>query len=89
MQTAIDFDQPAQLERVSDRIAEVVHKFCALRFGGSKRFHMEDLTKYVAGFVQAAPDSAGRILRQLRRQRRVSYRVVNRAASLYEIEGVV
>jgi hypothetical protein len=89
LQTAIDFDQPAQLERVSDRIEALVHHFCSLRFSGSKRFHMEDLAKYVAGFVVVAPDSPGRILRQLRRQRRVSYRVVNRAASLYEIEGVV
>jgi hypothetical protein len=49
---------------------------------------MAELAEFVASAVQVAPDSPGRILRQLRRAGRVDYRIVNRAQSLYEITAV-
>lgn len=87
--TAADADN---LDRVSDRIAGLVYKFCRSRFAAPRvelrQFHMEDLTTYVSADVQVAPDSPGRILRMLRKTGRVGYRVVNRRESLYELTAV-
>lgn len=52
-------------------------------------FHMEELTTYVRERVGIAPDSAGRILRQLRQQGKVDYVVVNRRESLYQLTHVL
>ena len=81
-------EQAANIERVSARIGEAVHKFCKrLDEAGSRRFYMGGLTDYVSGACafSIAPDSPGRILRMLRRAKRIDYVVVNRSQSLYEI----
>jgi hypothetical protein len=70
------------LTRVAARIGAAVLEFC----GRTSQFHMADLAAFVEGRIgSVAPDSAGRILRQLRRAGTVNYRVVDRSASLYEI----
>lgn len=80
-------EQSAQIERVTDRIGFLVFEFCA-NTGAGRRFRMEELTAFVAARAQVAPDSPGRILRQLRRAGHVDYHVVNRAESLYELTAV-
>lgn len=52
------------------------------------RFHMTDLTAYVRRQVPTAPDSAGRILRALRQDGVIDYRLVSRRDSEYEITAV-
>lgn len=49
---------------------------------------MADLTSYVSERSTIAPDSAGRILRDLCKRKVVGYLVVNRAQSLYRLTGV-
>lgn len=81
--------QPAQqreLARVSGRIAEAIVAFCRARVG--EKFFADDLRRYVAAEVQVAPGSCDRILRLLRQSGRVSYRVADRARSLYVVEAV-
>lgn len=74
-------DRP-DLARVSERISAAVLEFC----GRTSRFHMTELVAFVRDRVgTVAPDSASRILRQLRRAGKVRYRVVDRSASLYQI----
>jgi hypothetical protein len=43
---------------------------------------------FVRPILNVAPDSPSRILRELRKQGRVDYIVVNRAASLYRVVAV-
>jgi hypothetical protein len=82
-------EQQANLARVSNNIADIVTNFCRERLAGAREeFHMVDLTTYVNDRSTIAPDSAGRILRDLRRHRIIDYTVVNRAQSLYKITGV-
>lgn len=63
--------QDANLERVAERVATTVLEFCALR----RQFHMVELSDFVRSRVEVAPDSPGRILRELRRAGKVRYRV--------------
>lgn len=53
---------------------------------GPRHFHNQDLLVYVRTHIgeAIAPDSPGRILRELRQRRQLNYRVVNRRASQYE-----
>lgn len=82
-------EQAANLDRVNQNIGGIVAAFCRERLRtGAAEFHMADLTKYVNARSTIAPDSAGRILRDLRRRRVLSYEVVSRAQSLYRIKGV-
>jgi hypothetical protein len=75
--------QHAHLQRVSDRIAGAVIRFCAEH----QQFHLQQLEDFVAGQVEhVTPGSAGRILRDLRRRGQLDYRVLSRRESLYEIE---
>jgi hypothetical protein len=79
--------QAHNLQRVSDNISDVVLRFCKARIG--RHFHAEALVQHVMAFTpKCAPDSPSRILRELRRQGRVDYVVVNRAASLYRVVAV-
>jgi hypothetical protein len=83
-------EQRANLDRVSNNIARLVTDFCRRRLEDRRaEFHMTDLTGYVNARSTIAPDSAGRILRELRRQKVIDYTVVNRAQSLYQVLGVV
>ena len=79
----------ANLERVSNNISQIVADFCRRRFReGRSEFRMTDLTSYVSARSAIAPDSAGRILRDLRKRKVVGYTVVNRAQSLYKLTEV-
>lgn len=79
--TQLALEQQVNLDRVRSRIARSIVAFCNRR----QTFHMEELLAYVEAETQVAPDSPGRILRDLRQQRLINYRVVNRRASLYEV----
>lgn len=83
-QLPLDFDQPAQLARVSGRIAKHVQAFMASKAG--QQFHMAELLAYVTEHAGCAPASPDRILRDLRQRGLVRYSVVDRAASLYEAQ---
>lgn len=77
--------------RVKSRIGKLIVEFCTERlkhFEGT--FFMEELRVYIdrklAGCI--APDSPGRILRQLRQQGELNYIVLFRSQSLYQIKPV-
>lgn len=74
-------EQRAELERVSERLDDLILEFCAV----GRQFHMEELHRFIAARTAAAPGSPDRILRALRQARRLNYRVVSRSASLYEV----
>lgn len=80
-------EQTAQLERVSSRIGKSVLAFCraALRDAYDASFTMQDLTEWVRRETGVAPDSPGRILRDLRQRRLIDYEVTSRAQSLYRL----
>lgn len=80
--------QQEELARVRLKIEAAVVKFAetvpATREG--RVFHMYDLTAAVLRAMPAtAPDSPSRILRNLRQQKRLNYRVLSRRNSLYEL----
>lgn len=92
-QPGLNFDaraeQRANLVRVSNNIADIVTNFCRERLDeGQAEFYMTDLMRYANDRSTVAPDSAGRILRDLRRQKVIDYTVVSRSQSLYRITGV-
>ena len=78
--------------RVRSRIGKLILEFCHFQFGtfADAEFYMEDLRGYVEKRVQGAiaPDSPGRILRQLRQQRQLNYKVISRSKSLYRVVPV-
>ena len=70
--------------RVSSRIGRLILEFC----NQVDTFHMEDLNRFVkrcAGFP-VAPDSPGRILRELRRYGFVHVELISRRGSLYRVK---
>ena len=76
-------EQREHLERVTARIADAILSFAAAHAG--EQWHVEALRRHVERVVGlVAPASADRVLRQLRVDRRLNYRVVSRRASLYE-----
>lgn len=78
--------QDRELTRVTSRIGTAIHAFCTARVG--KTFTAAELREHVATACgTTAPASADRVLRQLRKQGVVAYRVVNRSASTYLVEG--
>jgi Fe2+ or Zn2+ uptake regulation protein len=84
-QLALDWDGPANLERVSSRIGAAVLSFCQAH----KQFHAGELHQHVEQATGvSAPASADRILRDLRQRGVVEYRVVSRRESLYEVVNV-
>ncbi|KKL51677.1 hypothetical protein LCGC14_2293130 [marine sediment metagenome] len=78
--------------RVKSRIGSLILEFCHFKFGtfADAEFYMEELRGYVERRVRGtmAPDSPGRILRQLRQQRQLNYRVISRSKSLYRVVPV-
>lgn len=82
------------LERVTSRIAGHALAFCRLvladRFVDPGQFRMEELRQYVdqAEGRYVAPDSAGRILRDLKQRGLVGYTLISRRESLYRAEWV-
>lgn len=82
-------EQEKQIVRVTGRIRYLIQTFLACRSACSPpTFTMRELQAYVAGGASVAPGSTDRILRLLRRDGHLNYRVVNRAASLYEVLSV-
>lgn len=79
--------QQRNLNRVAGEIAPYVLAFCKAKGDGAK-FHMSELTAYVRARAGIAPDSPGRILRDLRQKKQINYRVINRAESLYELLAI-
>lgn len=77
------FDQQ-QLTRVSGRIGAAILAFHKQRMQTAPAFHAEELREHVQQQTQLAPASADRVLRELRKQGLLNYRVLNRAQSLYE-----
>jgi hypothetical protein len=82
-------EQLANIERVGERIAAYVEEFCRERFeSGATEFRMSELTEHVRSRSLIAPDSAGRILRDLRTRKVLDYEVVRRSESLYRLTAV-
>lgn len=79
--------QDAELDRVSSRIRGAILEFCRARLG--QQFFADELRAHVEQQCgKTAPGSADRILRALRQDGELAYRVINRRKSLYLIEGV-
>lgn len=78
---------PNELQRVEQSIQETVLAFCRERVFDT--FHMEELYAYVKDRITVAPDSAGRVLRELRMKERVGYDLINRRESEYVIRWVI
>lgn len=84
-----DDAQADNIKRVSERISGYVLAFCRWRRETRPVFYMQELTEYVHDRDRgAAPDSAGRILRNLRQKGLVSYQVLSRAESLYVVDWI-
>lgn len=81
-----------ELARVNSRIAKSVLEFCRGTLldptSASGQFRMEQLTEWVRWDAGIAPDSPGRILRDLRQKGLIDYEVVNRRASLYRLTRI-
>lgn len=75
-----------ELERVDAALRGRVLDFCRDRIFDT--FRMDELTKWVRHRVRCAPDSPGRILRQLRKEGKVTYELVSRRESLYAVHSV-
>ena len=81
-------DDPGERGRVYDKIAPMIMEFSRLYAG--QQFHVEELRAYVRDVIpDIAPDSPGRILRQLRQEGRFDYVVINRRQSLYQFRVIV
>lgn len=82
-------DAAAERRRVAGEVSKAVVAFCRLRIhDGHEVFRMSELTAFVQARVMCAPDSAGRILRQLAQQGALEYELVSRAESRYRICSV-
>jgi hypothetical protein len=76
-------DDAEERARVYGRIAPLIMSFA--EEAGDNEFHVEELRRYViARAPEVAPDSPGRILRELRLEGRLDYVVLNRRQSLYQ-----
>ena len=80
-------EQQENLKRVKDRLSAHVKAFCC-EIGTGGRFYAEDLRKSVLAKFKVAPDSPGRILRDLRQSGELDYCIVNRRQSLYELTEI-
>ena len=76
-----------QLTRVSDRIEGHVCNFLR-ECGKAGLFHMQELTEYVVRHAQVAPDSPGRVMRDLRKRGVIGVELVSRSKSQYRVKYV-
>ena len=76
-----------ELDRVRSRLAGIVFKFIQEQ-GKGNMFYASALCNYVWRYYQCAPESPGRILRQLRLEGYLDYEVVNRAQALYKVTEI-
>ena len=75
-------EQERQIRRVDRNIGDLVLAFCQSR----REFHLHELEAYVKEHhARSTPGSGGRILRQLKKQGKVNYEVLNRSLSHYRI----
>lgn len=74
-----------QLRRVALNLNQIIIEFIGKRLNTTDRlFTATELRQYVnRSNFGTAPASADRVLRNLRKQNKVNYAVVNRAKSLY------
>lgn len=80
-----EFEQRENISRVHNKIAPIISQFFHDR-GIGHQFHVDELRRYVARHYPVnAPDSAGRIMRDMRERKWIGYEVLNRRASLYRI----
>lgn len=81
-------EQTENITRVRETIAPHIVNFIKEHEG--REFHNADLQKYVSehvnGFV--SPESPGRILRDLRANGKIDYKLVSRSQSLYRATAV-
>jgi hypothetical protein len=76
-------DDPAERKRAYLKIAPSILEFAGVI--GSREFHVDTMRKFVILRVgKVAPDSPGRVLRELRLEGRLDYSVLNRRQSLYK-----
>lgn len=77
---------PEQLARVALNLNETIVEFFKLRLSGlENRFTANDLRHYVnAKNFGTAPASADRVMRNLKKEGKINYVVVNRSKSLYQ-----
>lgn len=87
MAKTLDFEQPRQIARVSERISGLVREFFAAK-GVGRTFFNAELLAFVQAREACAPDSAARIMRMERAKGRINYVVVSRSDSLYQVTGV-
>lgn len=80
-------EQGENLQRVKDRLAAHVKAFCE-EIGVHGRFYAEDLRKSVLAKFKVAPDSPGRVLRDLRQSGELDYVIESRRQSLYKILSI-
>jgi len=74
--------------RVRGRVQVVVLAWCRERLAaGTTEFRMAELAEHVAQTQTTAPDSAGRILRELRQMGLVEYTLLSRARSEYRLDS--
>lgn len=79
-------DQEENIQRVRAKIGELILGFARARAAiGAMDFRADELRRYVLAAVPTAPDSAGRILRDLRHERKLDYIVVSRKDSHYRL----
>ena len=79
--------QQMHLERVADNIGALVVEFCRERVG--VMFYAVELRAYVTRVCPSiAPESPGRVLRELKARGVVRYELVSRAQSLYRVVGM-
>lgn len=79
-------DHP-DLIRVESKIGDVVKEFCRERL--NKSFTSEELRAYVIKHApESAPASSDRILRDLRQKGELSYTLLSRSESLYQVNSV-
>ena len=86
-QSEFNFDeQQENLDRVMSRIGQAIVRFCRLH----RRFHAGELHAFVLQETgAAAPASADRTLRDLRKRGLIDYMVLNRRESLYQVIWIV
>lgn len=86
-QLVVRDDHPTNLRRVKLAISATIRAFLMER-GEGNQFSMLELTEYVRARHPSAPDSAGRILRDMNQRGEVRYELVSRSKSLYRVLSV-
>jgi len=72
-----------QFVRVSKILGPVILRFHAER--GMARFTSDELLEYCRqAVIKVAPESPGRIMRDLKEHKKLNYRVIDRSKGLYE-----